>query len=117
MRISDWSSDVCSSDLLKTQVIIPELRRRFAGLPIVNVTGVRAEESATRARLAIADKDKKSTPSQPLWNWRPILHWKLHDVLDTISRAGQPLHRAYTEFGTTRAIGRASCRERVCKYV
>src|SRR3546814_20929210 len=89
MRISDWSSDVCSSDLLKTQVIIPELRRRFAGLPIVNVTGVRAEESATRARLAIADKEKKSTPSQPLWNWRPILHWKLHDVLDTIRRDRQ----------------------------
>src|SRR3546814_18556177 len=106
----------CTSEL-KTQVIIPELRRRFAGLPIVNVTGVRAEESATRARLAIADKDKKSTTSQTLWNWRPILHWKLHDVLETISRAGQQLHRAYTEFSTTREIGRAPCRERGCQYV
>src|SRR3546814_18444478 len=38
MRISDWSSDVCSSDLLDAVVLSPDGRRRLAasGLAAIN---------------------------------------------------------------------------------
>src|SRR3546814_884025 len=32
MRISDWSSDVCSSDLALTDIFFPDLPRQFAAV-------------------------------------------------------------------------------------
>lgn len=58
-----WSTPsmrFCTSEL-KTQVIGPALRRRFPGRPIVNVTGVRREESAARAKLPVADLDLRGS--------------------------------------------------------
>src|SRR3546814_8614474 len=43
MRISDWSSDVCSSDLAKAQDLAGKREALFAGKP-VNVTEDRAAE-------------------------------------------------------------------------
>src|SRR3546814_2812789 len=54
MRISDWSSDVCSSDLITPQHL-GELNalRRHATLA---ATGIRLEEDLTDATLTMFDK-------------------------------------------------------------
>src|SRR3546814_9288489 len=98
MRISDWSSDVCSSDFmlarwqgrwannltryqdlscvkvilpwstpsmrfctseLKVAVITSALKKQYPGQDIVNVAGIRRQESPARNRMPISDR--KST--------------------------------------------------------
>ncbi|WP_331373794.1 phosphoadenosine phosphosulfate reductase family protein [Sinorhizobium chiapasense] len=98
-----WSTPslrFCTSEL-KTQVIRPELRRRFKGLQIINVTGVRRQESAARAKGSIADRDGDGTI-----NWRPISDWSEADVFSYIAFSGLKPHVAYAEFG----MSRVSCR-------
>src|SRR3546814_10428375 len=63
MRISDWSSDVCSSDLLEPRqlgawaVAIAEgledlAHRHIAGEPVMRRRGVAAVEAVTRRKVA-----------------------------------------------------------------
>ncbi|MHB1952521.1 MAG: phosphoadenosine phosphosulfate reductase domain-containing protein [Acidiferrobacteraceae bacterium] len=100
-----WSTPgmrFCTSEL-KTQIILRELRRRFLNRPIINVTGIRREESTARAKAAIADLDPRSSrPGADFWNWRPILDWAKQEVFDCIRANGLRPHRAYTEFGMSR---------------
>lgn len=100
-----WSTPgmrFCTSEL-KTQVIGPALRRRFPGHPIINVTGVRREESAARAKLPVADLDARlSRAGAERWNWRPIIDWTIADVFGRIASDGLAPHRAYTDFGMQR---------------
>lgn len=104
-----WSTPsmrFCTSEL-KTHVITAELRRRFKGMPIINVTGQRREESAARAKLTVSSADlANSRPGAPFLNWRPILDWKLADVFAAIESAGLQPHEAYRIYGSSRV----SCR-------
>jgi len=99
-----WSTPsmrFCTSEL-KTHIIGAELRRRFRGQTIINVTGVRREESTTRAKCTIAswEADRK------VISWRPIADWTITQVFDCITAAGLIPHVAYTHFG----MSRVSCR-------
>lgn len=99
-----WSTPsmrFCTSEL-KTHVISAELRRRFKGQMIINVTGVRREESAARAKGSIAsiDSDGKA------WSWRPISDWTIAQVFSRIAAGGLEPHEAYTRFN----MSRVSCR-------
>lgn len=97
-----WSTPsmrFCTSEL-KTQVITAELKRRYPGQTVVNVTGVRREESAQRAKQPISDR------KDFLLNWRPVLDWTTVEVFEAIAESGMKPHEAYTTFGMTRV----SCR-------
>lgn len=99
-----WSTPdmrFCTSEL-KTHVIVAELKRRFKGLPIINVTGIRADESAKRAKQPVATKHKDGR----IWDWRSILRWNVDDVFETIDSSGLAPHPAYRQFG----MSRVSCR-------
>lgn len=99
-----WSTPsmrFCTSEL-KTHVIAAELRRRFKGQVVVNVTGVRREESATRARGSIAAENSDGNA----WSWRPISDWTRAQVFARIAASGLALHKAYTHF----CMSRVSCR-------
>src|SRR3546814_15043517 len=136
MRISDWSSDVCSSDLLGLR----ELRRQLSGLTSTVLSssggpatlaeiGVRTQRDGTLA----VDTDRLNSilASDP-------------DGVEALFNPGQssssPLIRIVSPYGAAKpgpytvtdlvagnppsgnigglgAIGRASCRERVCQYV
>lgn len=99
-----WSTPAmrfCTSEQ-KTHVIMADLKRRFPGQKIVNVTGVRREESATRARMAVADGDAKGQ----VWTWRPIIDLTVDEVFAMIDASGLHPHPAYRVFGMTRV----SCR-------
>src|SRR3546814_10218164 len=87
MRISDWSSDVCSSDL---QVNIYDQEHFMQILHIDS--SISGDNSATRAlSAAIVAELVAANPGAS------VAHRDL---------AAEPLE-----------IGRASCRERVCQYV
>src|SRR3546814_18004177 len=96
MRISDWSSDVCSSDLY--------------------VRGL-----GDRYSLALLNGSPLPSP-EPLKRVIPLDIFPSNVIDSTL------VQKSYSatfpgEFGggvinlTTKEIGRASCRERVCQYV
>src|SRR3546814_7887403 len=87
MRISDWSSDVCSSDLRPTP-IMSNSRTREEGRHIVSNLSPGDEFAQIMIQRIIASGDCESTPCRP-----------------------------YRMLAKGRKIGRASGRERVCQYV
>lgn len=106
--IMPWSSSslrFCTSEQ-KTHRLVAYMRRRFKG-HVINVTGVRREESPARSRCTIADRvDQRSRPNAEFWNWRPIADYTVREVFDEIREAGQVPHEAYTTWKLTRV----SCR-------
>src|SRR3546814_11519317 len=103
MRISDWSSDVCSSDLqAEDPVRLVRIARPYllaVDKPVIALvlrTALKTDEIRTGARLRIALCPADSA------------------LGDVGQEATLLIFRAIFE---QRKIGRASCRERVCQYV
>lgn len=96
-----WSTPrmrFCTSEL-KTHVIQAELKRRYKGQTVINVTGVRREESAARSKATIADE---GAASDSFINWRPIVDWTVQEVFSSIDASGLAPHSAYRESGMSR---------------
>src|SRR3546814_6358088 len=98
MRISDWSSDVCSSDLggLQSYMLRRHVGMEFAaGMSVFPGGGV-------------DDRDSELDPA--LWagpspeEWAERMGCNADEAKELICAA-------------VRELGRASCRERVCQYV
>src|SRR3546814_5745807 len=94
MRISDWSSDVCSSDLQK---------RPGAGLPKPAHRAYSSESFKIKLRQSCSRRTAEQSSS--------------------VNHTGED-HEGFAEERLDRRcrrkrgeIGRASCRERVCQYV
>lgn len=102
-----WSTPAmrfCTSEL-KVDPITAALKKRFGRVPILNVTGVRGEESDARAAQPVSAPGGSKLPPGSL-TWRPIHNWLLQDVWDAIKASGVPAHEAYKMFGSSRV----SCR-------
>jgi 3'-phosphoadenosine 5'-phosphosulfate sulfotransferase (PAPS reductase)/FAD synthetase len=103
--ILPWSTPsmrFCTSEL-KTAVIASALKKRFAGLDILNITGVRRQESSSRSRLPVlAPMPRLTRKNAAGMSWNAILEWRLDDVLESISESGLALHDAYTKYGASR---------------
>src|SRR3546814_14005758 len=106
MRISDWSSDVCSSDLIGIDLAIAQRRfdldaagrnARISGRDLLRIGEVRAEcgQQAKRAHPG-AGMARRSIQKRP-----------------PVAEAVHILVEEDEDF----KIGRASCRERGCTYV
>src|SRR3546814_3654533 len=107
MRISDWSSDVCSSDLAKQRKEIREKLQKFlARIPVfMYVTDFREE----------ALKDVIESLDSALFERVTGLTVEDFQQLSNLGLFNaQNMNDAIYQF---KAIGRASCRERVCQYV
>src|SRR3546814_19645891 len=107
MRISDWSSDVCSSDLAA------RLSFTAVGFSATTIERV-ASQSGTTPRSVMhrfADKDALLYAVVDRW-----LSARLADILAPAATLKDPMERLR---GVCREmqIGRESCRERVCQYV
>src|SRR3546814_5490904 len=100
MRISDWSSDVCSSDLTRPGCTTESGRTMVT----VMVTGAATAADINVEDIIICEEESAIlTPTSSLAN--PIFNWYRNaDKTDKVSNQ-------------TIEIGRASCRERVCQYV
>src|SRR3546814_20862602 len=107
MRISDWSSDVCSSDLEEPAPdLIPGLGAPLAerGCP---VEAFADGCPATQARQAGLDRSLV-----PRVRLRPVLSQYVGQFLQRGVRLGFHPRKQKGD-----GIGRASCRARVCQYV
>lgn len=101
-----WSTPsmrFCSSEL-KVDPISSYIKHRYGKVQVLNITGVRAEESAARAKQPVCSPAAK-LPIGSI-SWRPIHHWTLEDVWETIRASGIKAHEAYSMFGSSRV----SCR-------
>src|SRR3546814_5274383 len=120
MRISDWSSDVCSSDLTRSDM--PKKK------PVVIVT--RKLPDVIETRMKELFDTQLSADDVPMPEAALIEAVRQADVLvptvtdkigsSVLAQAGERL-RLIATFGTgvdhIDKIGRASCRERVGQYV
>src|SRR3546814_5743739 len=98
MRISDWSSDVCSSDLGDAD-LLQEFPHRHVELLLVHQRSPLAPLPAY-----ISGEAQARTPS----------------LKKQTGRGGKPkrtVKRRSASAASLAAIGRASCREGVCQYV
>src|SRR3546814_15314479 len=112
MRISDWSSDVCSSDLLR-----PNVKVDFEEYAPTQT----ADFTASAQRMFDALKDKKGRKIISIIWAGPHPLPKIADLKPErygieIAPGGNilPVMKLYKPYPE---IGRASCRERVCQYV
>src|SRR3546814_17824065 len=104
MRISDWSSDVCSSDLGKAEsvTVTPDNLSEF--------TGVR------KFRHGMGDLEDQVGAVTGL-AWTEVGGELL--TIEAVTASGKGQVRTTGKLGevmTASEIGRASCRERVCQY-
>src|SRR3546814_17922800 len=107
MRISDWSSDVCSSDLLPPgdwPTLIDGLCARFPAIP-------REQWRDRFARGRVPDRD--GAPLAAVHPYRVGMELRyFREVPDE-----EPIPFRETVLHADAALGRASCRESVCQYV
>lgn len=103
--ILPWSTPAmrfCTSEL-KADVISSHLKKLYPAHDIVNVTGVRRQESTTRARMAVSSTNAKiSRKNTKGITWNAIIEWPVEDVVFAIVNAGLELHEAYTRYGNSR---------------
>lgn len=105
--ILGWSTAsmrFCTSEL-KSQVIASYLVKRFPNSVILSVSGVRASESAQRAKAPVSKVQKRLTSAKHnTWgfDWNAILHASTRDVYASLARRGFELHEAYRIFNTSR---------------
>lgn len=65
------------------------------GIETVSVMGVRAEESAARARMLELEDEPEGRRLWGGWLWRPLLRWSIGDVLAIHHRHGLPVNPLY----------------------
>jgi 3'-phosphoadenosine 5'-phosphosulfate sulfotransferase (PAPS reductase)/FAD synthetase len=103
--ILPWSTPsmrFCTSEL-KTAVITSALKKRYPEHDIVNVTGVRRQESAARSRMPVSAPLAALTRRNRVgFTWNAIIEWPVEDVFSEIAEAGLALHEAYTRYGASR---------------
>lgn len=103
--ILPWSTPsmrFCTSEL-KVDVITSALKKRFPGRDIVNVAGIRRQESANRSRMPVsAPQAKLQRKGFDGITWNAIIEWPIEHVFEEIAEAGLELHEAYTRYGASR---------------
>lgn len=107
--IGPWSQAnkrFCTSEL-KAQVIGPYLARLLAGQSIVQIIGIRRDESSGRSRAPIAKLDLRyasagNSKGTSMMLWHPGVDWTSDEIFDCHKRHDLPLHEAYTAYGSTR---------------
>src|SRR3546814_17783474 len=100
MRISDWSSDVCSSDLVSARLLL-----RSSAITAVSATRP-CQPSSTKSG---ADVTLKARITEDM---KTAMRAKDSARLGTIRLLLAGIKQREVD-----EIGRASCRERVCQYV
>src|SRR3546814_4018948 len=110
MRISDWSSDVCSSDLT-----VDDVPKRLAGKDAPDVVEIRGEVYMRRADFQKLNARREAEGEALFANPRNAAAGSVRQLDSTVT-ASRPLHFFAYSWGEIE-IGRASCRERVCQYV
>src|SRR3546814_7300329 len=105
MRISDWSSDVCSSDLLS------------GGLQALTAARKADAQRSRRHRIQFqAAEAVRQIESAPSCRPAPFALGNARQMRQQVQAITETPNLACF-VAQQRQIGRASCRERVCQYV
>lgn len=103
--ILPWSTPsmrFCTSEL-KAAVISSALKKRFPGQHIVNVAGIRREESDNRAKAPVSKPDPRlDRKGLEGYTWNAIIEFGIDQVLGTIASSGLALHEGYSKYGMSR---------------
>lgn len=98
----------CTSEM-KTHLICSALKKRFPEGEILNVTGIRHQESKNRSTMPIWAPNSELTRKAGKGGkggvgvtWNAIIDWPVQDVVYAIHDAGLALHEAYTTYGASR---------------
>src|SRR3546814_21007082 len=102
MRISDWSSDVCSSDLVARTNLISQRPKIIVSEPFFNAVISSAINQTDHARETDVYINKATQTNRPDTHIAFGSRWR--------SSSSSSLSWCWQ-------IGRASCRERVCQSV
>src|SRR3546814_10697359 len=105
MRISDWSSDVCSSDLPRQDT------SEDSGDEIIVVTGSHIRGAAIASPVITVGRDSIDKAGQN------DLGEVVRSIPQNFSGGQNPGIGTGGGLANGNQIGRASCRERVCQYV
>src|SRR3546814_7525111 len=118
MRISAWSSDVCSSDLLALS-----LRRRPDDAERLHRLHAIARAAGVRS-VATGDVLYHAPEARPLQDVMTAIREKAtidelgfgrERFMDRALKSPEEMERRFAAFPDAK-IGRAACRERVCQY-
>src|SRR3546814_12731975 len=114
MRISDWSSDVCSSDLG------PDLTHTLKGRLLGGNDGIDLPHAEIGQKVGLVDRTlgvpdigKLGSCIRDGSRWRAFSDQFAQSFGRLLSGGGQVAFQFFARL----KIGRASCRERVCQYV
>src|SRR3546814_16048611 len=114
MRISDWSSDVCSSDL-SPACLAGAGRDALQSLPDCRCAPYRFIKSWGKRMIEEINVLGVYMPAALAWGvLAAVLVYIVRGLLQRLPGYRLLVHPSLLELGQ---IGRASCRERVCKYV
>jgi 3'-phosphoadenosine 5'-phosphosulfate sulfotransferase (PAPS reductase)/FAD synthetase len=103
--ILPWSTPsmrFCTSEM-KVDQITAALRKRWPHEAIVNVAGIRRQESANRSRMPVAAPLAKLQRKNAVGvSWNAIIDWTIEQVFALVHSAGLSLHDAYTVWRASR---------------
>src|SRR3546814_4133610 len=122
MRISDWSSDVCSSDLQVTSVVrASDTSFQVKWVESAFERGSLASTSRWTAILTVTVKPPNNADTlrkNPLGLYVNAIDWSRElDAPVSKSAPPTPITTPAPPQSNIPQIGRASCRERVCQHV
>src|SRR3546814_14899258 len=123
MRISDWSSDVCSSDLESWPTLAPDLEAGPAATDIGWQTFFNDERLRRLIALGLANNRDLRVAVLRIDEARGQYRIQRADLLPGVdvnaAAAGSKTSSASLgpSIPPNAEIGRASCRERLCQYV
>src|SRR3546814_12848626 len=107
MRISDWSSDVCSSDLGVSILYISH--------KLEEIRALCDRATIPRGGRVVAECDPRAETARSLAQM--MIGTELKTVVRRDAGTTGTVRLAVDGLSVAAEIGRASCRERVCQYV
>jgi 3'-phosphoadenosine 5'-phosphosulfate sulfotransferase (PAPS reductase)/FAD synthetase len=103
--ILPWSTPTmrfCSSEL-KSSLINSYLRKTFPGKDVINIVGIRRQESTGRAKMPVSKSNPACANKGGVGiTWNAIIDWDIDDVFSIIARRGLELHEGYTTYNMSR---------------
>jgi 3'-phosphoadenosine 5'-phosphosulfate sulfotransferase (PAPS reductase)/FAD synthetase len=103
----DYSNRYCTGDQ-KTKQVVNVISAMLADVKdslssrgltrpprVLNVLGIRADESPRRKKMASYEWDSASSSRRTIHRWLPIHEWSVEEVWETIASEGTPYHEAY----------------------
>src|SRR3546814_15355483 len=123
MRISDWSSDVCSSDLAQAKADLCAAASEAEGMDnaLLLVVGYTDSTGSQELNQALSEKRAGGVVNylQQACGWKPYRMLTPTGMAEADPTASNDTveGKAQSRRVAVNKIGRASCRERVCQYV